>query len=58
MLKIVIKINEILNKLKIIEHEMNARLEMIIIFVDEIIKLLNFYFHKNMFKNNFNFRSS
>ena len=50
-----IKINEILNKIKIIKHKMNTRFKTIIVFVDEIIKLLNFIFMKICLKIILNF---
>ena len=50
MLKIVIKINEILNKINIIKHEINVHFETIVVFVDEIIKFKNFVFMKTCLK--------
>ena len=54
-LKIIIKINEILNKIKIIKHEINACFETIVVFVDEIIKFKNFIFIKTCLKVILNF---
>ena len=45
-----IKINKILNKIKIIKHEMNARLETIVVFVEKIIKFKDFIFMKTCLK--------
>ena len=56
MLKIIIKINKILNKIKIVKYKINARFKTIIIVIDEIIKFKNF-FYENMFKSNFKFHS-
>ena len=55
MLKIIININEILNKIKIIKHENNARYEVIVIFVDKIIIFKNFTFIKTRLKLILNF---
>ena len=55
MLRIIIKISEILNKIKIIKHETNAHLETIVVFVDQIIKFKKFIFIKTCLKIILNF---
>ena len=47
--------NEILNKIKIIKHKINIRFKMIVVFVNKIIKLLNFDFMKTCLKIILNF---